>query len=167
MSSDLRNVADTGARGESVGYVVFDDLVTDLAVAGGVSFAAAENAIGSLISAGHREVLGDFEGSMSFDIEWSLMEDAIMNGYGPRSRGQITGLLPLQHDTRRKPMQDEFYEDDPDDWDEEKLKRFDQAVEDRKAARGKVRSRKAAIKSLLHQGATMKRTASMKVRRDK
>lgn len=61
----------------------------------------------------------------------------------------------------------EFLEGDPDDWDEEKLKRFDQAVEDRKAARGKVRSRKAAIKSLLHQGATMKRTASMKVRRAK
>lgn len=34
-------------------------------------------------------------------------------------------------------------------------------------AGGKVRSRKAAIKSILHYGATMKRTASMKVRRDK
>ena len=61
---------------------------------------------------------------------------------------------------------DEFQEGDPDDWDEEKLKRFDQAVQD-KMKGGKARSRKAAIKSLLHQGATMKRTASMKVRRDK
>lgn len=147
MSSDLRNVADTGAMGEHIGYVALDDLVTDVAVAGGVSFAAAETAIGSLISAGHREALGDFEGTVSLPIEWSAFD--------------------TKRDTRRKPMQDEFYEGDPDDWDEEKLKRFNQAVEDRKAARGKVRSRKAAIKSLLHQGATMKRTASMKVRRDK
>lgn len=146
MSSDLRNVADTGAMGEHIGYVAFDDLVTDLAVAGGVSFAAAETAIGSLISAGHREALGDFEGSVSLPIEWSAFD--------------------TKRDTRRKPMQDEFYEGDPDDWDEEKLKRFDQAVQD-KMKGGKARSRKAAIKSLLHQGATMKRTASMKVRRDK
>lgn len=61
---------------------------------------------------------------------------------------------------------DELQEGDPDDWDEDKLKRFDQAIED-KMAGGKVRSRKAAIKSILHYGATMKRTASMKVRRDK
>ena len=146
MSSDLRNVADTGARGGCIDRVVFDDLVTDVAVAGGVSFAAAETAIGSLISAGHREALGDFEGSVSLPIEWSASD--------------------TKRDTRRKPMQDEFYEGDPDDWDEEKLKRFDQAVQD-KMKGGKARSRKAAIKSLLHQGATMKRTASMKVRRDK
>lgn len=146
MSSDLRNVADTGAMGEHIGYVAFDDLVTNLAVAGGVSFAAAEAAIGSLISAGHREALGDFEGSVSLPIEWSAFD--------------------TKRDTRREPMQDEFYKDDPDDWDEEKLKRFDQAIED-KMAGGKVRSRKAAIKSILHYGATMKRTASMKVRRDK
>lgn len=132
--------------GEHIGYVDFDDLVTDVAVAGGVSFAAAETAIGSLISAGHREALGDFEGSVSLPIEWSAFD--------------------AKRDTRRKPMQDEFYKDDPDDWDEDKLKCFDQAIED-KMAGGKVRSRKAAIKSILHYGATMKRTASMKVRRDK
>ena len=147
MSSDLRNAADTGARGESIGYVAFDDLVTDVAVAGGVSFSAAETAIGSLISAGHHEAFDDFEGSVSLPIEWSAFD--------------------TKRDTRRDQMQDEFYEGDPDDWDEEKLRRFGQAVEDRKAERGKVRPRKAAIKSLLHQGATMRRTASMKVRRDK
>ena len=77
-----------------------------------------------------------------------------------------TGLVGLDLGKGIVDELSEFLEGDPDDWDEEKLKRFNQAVQD-KMKGGKVRSRKAAIKSLLHQGATMKRTASMKVRRDK
>ena len=77
-----------------------------------------------------------------------------------------TGLMGLDLGKGIVDELGEFLEGDPDDWDEEKLKRFDQAVQD-KMKGGKARSRKAAIKSLLHQGATMKRTASMKVRRAK